>query len=230
MTEKDDDKLLNPDDIKDLVDKESAKGGLTKMAGILVALVVAMMMHNAWSIYLMLFDDTIPLVQCPKEFDLDRPVILKRFDSMTKVDTDNWVKGFVINYVNKLYPRTAEDAKPFFEYIRDHSTGLMSRKYAARVSEIDSIKKEITSGSFVKFWVTNSESIKIRKVSEGEWSVVVYGYLHKRSNGNLQKAQPRVELTVDSVGASRSNPEGLVVSEIRVVQISDPISGAEIEL
>lgn len=230
MAENNQDPIINPDDLKELTEKQSEKTNLTTMAGVLLGLILVMIFHNFYSIYNMLFDDSIPLVHCPREFSLDRPVILKSISEMDARTTDNWIKGFVIAYTMKLFPRSVEDSKEFFKYIASHSTGTIKTRYEARVSSIDKINREIENGNLTKFWITDSEKIIIRKVSTGVWNVVVFGFMHRKNNGEMVKMQPRVELTVESVGASRQNPEGLVVTDIRLVQITDPVSGEEVEL
>lgn len=230
MAENNRDPIINPEDLTELTEKQSEKSNLTTMSGVLFGLIVVMIFHNFYSIYNMLFDDSIPLVHCPREFSLDRPVILKRVAEMDARTTDNWVKGFVINYVMKLYPRNIEDSKSFFQYIADHSTGTMASRYKARVSDIEDVNREIENRNLTKFWITDSEKIIIRKVSSGVWNVVVFGFMHRRNDGEIMKMQPRIELTVETVGSRLSNPEGLVVSDVRLVQITDPVSGEEVEL
>src|SRR5690606_4546537 len=151
-------------------------------------------------IFQMVFDRSIPLVHCPRSFDLDRPVLLKPMTEMNALSTDNWIKGFIINFSMKLFPRNAIDSESFFRYIANHTTGSLQSRYKARVDEIDKINKEIQAGNFSKFWITDSEKIIIRKVSNGKWNAIVYGFLHRRNNGELEKTQPRIELTVESVG------------------------------
>lgn len=224
--------LFEKEALQELSENSVEKKRLLDMAGIVLGLSFLMIIHNFYSIFKMMSDDSIPLVHCPRSFDMDRPVLLKRIYE-TKLGADNMVRGFSINYVRSLFPRAVEDFEPFTNYVVDHSEGYIQKRYEARLKEKKVITGNIDTGIFSKFWIADSQKIQIRAVEgkEGSWKVIIFGYLHKRaSGGNFEKLQPRIELIVKAIPATITNPEGLIVSDILIKQIKDPISGSEIEI
>jgi hypothetical protein len=166
-----------------------------------------------------------------KNFELDKPVILKKLDTSEPVSVDNWISSFALNYTMRLFPRAKQDAKPFYQWIIDHSETDMRKKYEARMKEIAKIEELIDSGSFSRFWVEDSQKIEIRKnTSSGNWIVIINGYLHRKKNVEVEKTQPKVELTISLARPTIKNPEGLQVEKIRFIQITDPVAGNELEI
>jgi hypothetical protein len=226
-----DESLIDKSDLAELDKKDSARISLLNAMGILIGLVALMVFHNIYSIYHMATDDSIPQVMCPRSFDLDRPVILKTLDKADVVDIDNLLKSFALTFTTRLFPRTKEDAQPFFEYIANHTEGIFQKTYEARLAAIDKIRSSIEIGNYSKFYVADSQNLKIRKIDGKEsWKIIFTGYLSKRKIGRMQKTQPTIEMTVRYIGAKKHNPEGLIVEGIMFKHIVDPISGEQIEL
>lgn len=227
----DDNKVISKE-LEELKEKDKQEGKLAKVLGILVGLVLLSIAHNFYSMYQMWTDDSVVFVQCPRQFNLDRPVIMKKMDDASNLQLDNWIRSFAINFAMKLHPRTAEDAEPFFEYIKNHTEGYRQKTYEARLSDIEEIEKEITIGNKRKLYIKNSNDIQIRKLpgEVARWKVVIYGYLHSTSQAQKEKTQPRIELTVRATKPTIYNPEGLVVEDFEIIQIKDVISGEEVNL
>ena len=223
--------LIDKEALSGLNAKDEARIKMLNLMGVLIGLVALMIFHNLYSIYSMATDNSIPLVMCPKSFDLDRPIVLKTLEKSDKVDVDNMIKGFSLAFVMRLFPRTPEDAEPFYQYIADHTEGILKKKYEARLDSIKKIKSSIEIGNFTKLYIADSQDIKIRKLSnEDGWKVIMKGYLHKRKIGRMEKTQPKIELDIRYVGATRENPEGFIVDKYVIRHIVDPISGEEVEL
>ena len=223
--------IIDKEALSGLDAKDKARINLLNLIGVLIGLVALMFVHNIYSIYTMWTDESIPLVMCPKSFELDRPVVLKTLSEADKVDVDNMIKGFSLAFVTRLFPRTKEDAKPFFEYIANHTEGLLNKKYEARVDSIKKIENAIDIGNYIKLYIADSQDIKVRKISNSEsWRVIMKAYLHKRKIGEMEKTQPKIELVVRYVGATVSNPEGFIVDDIKIRHIVDPIAGEILEL
>lgn len=221
---------LNMEDVSGLTENLEAREKLYKLSAVLIGCLILMIIHIVYSTVKMYWDQTLPLVQCPTSFTLDKPTMLKKVKK--PVIVDNMIKSFAMTYVMSMYPRTKEDAKPFFEYVAKHSTGFRKKRYEARVSDIEDVIKNIEMGRFAKFWFSDSDKILIRK-NDGvglTWTVSVPGYLHKRSDGDFEKLQPRIELTVEAVEPTLDNAEGLVVTDVNGTQIKDPVSGNLIDL
>jgi hypothetical protein len=223
---------VTSDELKELREKDSQEIKLAKALGLLVALVLLSIVHNFYSIFQMWTDDSVVFVQCPRQFTLDRPVIMKKMSDSSNLQLDNWVRSFAINFTMKLHPRTAEDAEVFFEYIKNHTEGYNQKKYEARLNDIEDIKKQIKIGNRRKFYIKNSNEIQIRKIKGQvtKWKVVIFGYLHSKTLTGLEKTQPRVELIIRPVKPTIYNPEGLLVESFDIIAIKDAISGEEVSL
>lgn len=223
---------VTSDELKELQEKDNQEGKLAKALGLLVGLVILTIAHNFYSIYQMATDDSVVFVQCPRQFNLDRPVIMKKMEDASNLQLDNWIRSFAINFAMKLHPRTKEDAQPFFEYIKNHTQGYIQKKYEARLSDIEEIAKDISIGNKRKFYIKNSNNIQIRKIKgkNTQWKVVIQGYLHSKSLANLEKTQPRIEMVISPVKPTIYNPEGLLVENFEIIHIKDTISGEEVNL
>lgn len=231
-SEENSESIIDKTELTSLDSKDTARIRLLNLMGVLLGLILLMIAHNGYSIFKMITDENIPLVLCPKAFDLDRPVILKTLDKAQPKDMDNLIKGFSLNFTNRLFPRTPEDAEPFFNYVINHTESMFRKKYEARIKEIKKIKDSIAIGNYSKFYFANSQDLKIRKITgrDDAWIVIMKGYLSKRKIGRMEKTQPTVELTIRYVGAKKSNPEGFIVESAVFKHIVDPISGEQIEL
>lgn len=224
--------LVNQEDLVELLENDVEKQRLLTLSGVVLGLSVLMILHNFYSIIKMVTDDSIPLVNCPRTFELDKPVLLKSVYS-SKISIDNHIRGFSISFVRSLFPRSVEDLEPFYNYVINHSDGYFKKRYEARLEDKKKIKDNIEVGIYSKFWIANSQKIQIRPLDgkTGQWKVIILGYLHKRlSGGEFEKLQPRIELVVKAVKPTITNPEGLIVDEFVMKQINDPISGSEVEI
>lgn len=222
--------IIDEQDISGLSENIHSQERLKRLSGILIGCLLLMIVHITYSLVKMYWNDSIPLVQCPTSFYLDKPTLLKKVSK--PVIVDNMIKSFSMTYLMSMYPRTKEDAKPFFEYVASHSDGFRKKRYEARVNDIEEVQKNIEMGRFAKFWIENSDKVLIRKIDGRNlaWKVAINGYLHKRSDGDFEKLQPRIELTVSAVEPTLDNPEGLIVEDIEGSQIKDPVSGNIIDL
>lgn len=232
MSDKDKE-IIDSDELSELKVKDKEESNLAKVLGVLVGLVLVTIAHNFYSMYEMWTDDSVTFVQCPRQFDLDRPVIMKKMSEASALQQDNWIRSFSITFAMRLFPRATEDAKPFYEYIRNHTEGYIQKRYEARLSDIKKIESEIEIGSFRRFYIEDSNNIRIRKIDDKDsvrWKVIINGFLHTKKLAQIEKTQPRLELTIRAVKPTIYNPEGLIVENFELMQIKDPISGEEISL
>jgi hypothetical protein len=222
--------IIDEQDINGLSENIHSQEKLRRLSGILIGCLILMIVHIGYSIVKMYWDDSLPLVQCPTSFYLDKPTLLKKVSK--PIIVDNMIKSFSMTYLMSMYPRTKADAKPFFKYVASHSEGFRKKRYEARVNDTEEVEKNIEMGRFAKFWIEDSEKILIRKIDGRNlaWKVSINGYLHKRSDGDFEKLQPRIELTVSAVEPTLDNAEGLVVEDLEGSQIKDPVSGNIIDL
>jgi hypothetical protein len=232
MSQNDDNKnLIDRSELGELDEKEAQRISLVKLIGVILGVLLLLIVHNFYSMIQMWTDDSVAFVQCPKNFDLDKPVILKKLETSDPLSVDNWISSFAIGYTMRLFPRAKQDAKIFYQWIIDHSDTDMRKKYEARMKEISKIEELIDSGSFSRFWLEDSQKIEIRKnSSSGDWIVIINGYLHRKKNVEVEKTQPKVELTISLTTPTIRNPEGLKVEKIRFIQITDPVAGNELDI
>lgn len=225
--------IIDLGEIEDLKDRTQEKSKTIQLMGILLGLVLVTIVHNVYSIFIMYTDESIPLVLCPRNFQMDRPVLMKTMASVDDIAVDNWIRGFALTYVRARYPRTYEDVEPMFNYVATRSKGDIQRQFEARMDDIEKIASQIRGGIMVKFWIANSQSsVRIRKAAgtENQWVVSIDGYMHKRDGNKLEKTQPTIDLTIEKGKPILSNPEGLYVTDYTVRYITDPISGETMEL
>lgn len=223
--------LFDEKELAELKQKDDAEDQLAKGLGILIGCLLLFIGYNVKSMYDTWTDDSVIFVQCPRKFHLDRPVILNRMDDISNVDFDNWIRSFSINFIMKLFPRSEQDVEKFFQYIVNHTSGYRKMRYEARLAKIENIKKSVDLGNYSKFYFEDTNEIKIRKVdNKNQWKVVANGFLHKRSVIEREKSEPRIELTIETIKPTMTNPEGLVVVDFEIIYVTDPISGNEVSL
>ena len=209
------------------------KSGVMSWLIAFVALSIAIIIHSGWSVIKMLNDDSIPLVVCPRTFDLDRPVLMETITEKNEAYVqDRWIRGFIRTYVMSLFPRTPEDAEKFFSYIRDHSTGSVQYKYKSYVDDIKQIEDRIRAGNVVKFYPKTGDGVRIRPTQKSgvqtEWAVEVDGYLNKGFENNAERTLPKVRMIVKTTVPTQTNPEGLIVTDLKIDDtIADFMSSRE---
>jgi len=214
-----------------LVKFSAAKNKLLMLVSVFIAFSIFITGHALYSIYEMLTDDSIPMVICPRTDNLDAPVVMNVLkDTKELYIQDRWIRGFVRRYILNLFPRTQDDAEPFYTYVRDHSKGKVKVKYDAFLNDINRISESIKSGNKIMFYPKNSTEVRIdRTKHENEWIVEVDGYMIKQYNGE-ERTTPTVRFTVEAGEPTKENPEGLYVTDLKTKVIADYVSGREVEV
>lgn len=216
------------DKIKDLAENEVLTDKLIILFGIFIALSIAIIGHAGYSIVNMLTDKSIPVVVCPRNYELDAPVVMPTIkDSSIKV-TDMWIRGFIRRFVTYQMPRKGAEVQKFFDYIVNHTEegSSINLKYLGMRDDFKSIAEYVEHGNYKMFYpVSSNESVRIRKKSDNEWAVEIDGYLVKRENGNEQRHSPTLKYIVKAGPANINNPEGLYVSETTTEEVIDYVSG-----
>jgi len=143
-------------------------------------------------------------------------------------EKDRWVRGFVRRFILAQFPRTKEDVKKSFKYVKDHSTDSVRFKYEKLLSDAEKISENI-DGTHYQFYPKVSDSgydLRIRKGdSSDEWVVEIDGYLVKKMNNNEERYFPTLKYKIKAGKATLQNPEGLYVVEANIERIVDYVSG-----
>lgn len=207
------------DQLKDFTENERENSKAIREVILFSALGLALILHSGYSVFQMLFDDSIPLVVCPREYDLDKPVIMKTIDQNNETYIqDRWLRGFIRSYTMSLFPRTDADVEPFFTYIKDHSSPEIAYKYQGYLDSADGIKRLVETGQSIKFY-PKAGNVRIRPTQslgtkQTEWVVEVDGFFNKGSKNTSERTLPTIRFTIESTAATKTNPEGLVVTEL----------------
>lgn len=224
--------IVDLKEVEELAEKDSRERTLIISIGVCIGLVLVLIYHNARSMYDTWMDETIPFVQCPRDFQTDAPVVMKTIDQADILQVDNYIRSFVFRYIRSRYPRHVDDVEKFYRYIASRSKGYIKRDFEARLNDLKDVKQMIAADNYVKFYPESSQNVRIRKVAGqiGVWRVEVDGYMHKRKGRKRSKTQPTIQMTVVKGDHVRSNPEGLYVTDYEVKFIKDPVSQEEISL
>jgi len=173
-------------------------------------------------------DMTIPLVVCPKAFDVDSPVLMKTVSDSTPAQKDKWMRGFIRRFVNSQFPRTEGDANESLQYIVDHSTGSTRRQFSGYLQELTSYKNLVRTGYYYSFYPDNSLNLSIRATSSrGEWTIEIPGFLIRSASVKEERSVVTLRYTVEVGDHTSANPEGLYVTSSNMRELADPISGRE---
>lgn len=218
---------IEMEQVSDLIQVETHKNKFFVFVALWLAFSGFIFIHSLYSIYSFSVDKSIPLVVCPRSFDLDAPVLMNTIsETKSTLAQDRWIRGFARRYILNAYPRTPDDAERFYEFVMNRSRGDVYTKYQAYMGDIDEIKTRIRSGYNIKFYPKDSSDMKIRRGDgENRWVVEVDGYMVKNLGGKQERSTPRLRFVVESDLPTRYNPDGLYVIESNVEQVQDYVSG-----
>lgn len=223
-------KNIEIEETSDIVQRDIVSSHLNKVATVFIVVSIVFAAHSLYSIIKFLADDSIPLVNCPKSFVLDAPVLMKPLRDEAPLVQDRWIRGFIRRFITSQFPRTAQDVKPFFEYVINHSTGYINQKYKSLLIEEEEMKSFIGNGFNYRFYpkVTDGDSLKIRKTDKPNVLVVeIDGFLVKKMAKVTERFTPTLKYTIEIVKPTSKNPEGINVVDADIEIITDYISGTK---
>ena len=223
----DESNLPKEDALEKLAQKEVLNTQLKNLAGVFIGLSLIIIAHAVSTTYNMLTDNSVPVVVCPRTFELDAPVIMNTIDAAGIKSQDRWIRGFVRRFITKQFPRTKQDAKPFFEYIIAHSKGEIKYKYQNLMQDVEGISDFIDLGFFYRFYPKSEQELRIRPVQDrtDQWVIELDGFLIKRMGDVQERYNPTLRYTVEAGTPTLENPEGLYVVAGDIEQITDYVSG-----
>ena len=226
-------KNIDEKETYDLVERDRASTRVNAVAYLFVAISLAYALHSVYSIGQYLIDDSVPLVNCPKTYALDAPVIMQTIRSDSIQSQDRWIRGFMRRFITSQFPRTSEDVTPFFKYVIEHSAGMVQRKYKSLLVEENEIKAFIGYGFNYRFYpkFTDGSELKIRKTDNPKQVIVeIDGFLVKKMAKVTKRYSPTMKYKLEIGTPTLKNPEGITVLETDIEQITDYISGTKEKL
>ena len=217
---------------KKLAEKENLSEKVVFLSGLSIGLFLIIAFHALWTILRMLGDNSIPLVVCPRTYDLDAPVVMETIDRSSVQSQDRWMRGFMRRFITSQFPRTEQDVEPFFQYIVDHSEGGIQAKFESYVNDSKKIADMVRSGTFYRFYPKDSKDLRIRKMDgqENTWIVEIDGWLVRKMGAYQERFTPTLRYIVQAGKATLSNPEGLYVIDGNMEEFSDYVSGKKEQL
>lgn len=218
--------MIRKDDLKPLIEKEAATNWLMVTSGIFLAVATFLSMISLKDIFHILNDDSIPLVVCPKAYELDSPVIMRTIREASVEEKDKWVRGFMRRFMQSQFPQTSEDAEDNLNYVINHSSGAVKDKYQSYLYNLENFKALIDQKFYYSFYPTNTLDIRIRSTgSKGEWVVEMDGFMVRSAGDKEKRTTPTLRYTVQAQDHTLKNPEGLVVVDSNILEIADYVSG-----
>lgn len=227
MAENNDNLPEKDDALSQIAKREVLSGQLKTLAGLFIGLALVIIAHAIITTYKMLSDRSVPVVVCPRVYDLDAPVLMKTIDVKGLQNQDRWIRGFMRRFITMQFPRTKEDVKSFFEYVEKHSTGDINYKYQTLLKDVGDIADMVKNGFYYRFYPKSDNDMRIRTVqgTKNQWIVEIDGYLIKRMSVTQERYTPTLRYTVEAREPTIDNPEGLYVIDGDVEQITDYVSG-----
>ncbi len=217
----------------DLIENHAASRALSRISFVFVAFSIAFTLHSVYSIMRYLTDKSVPLVVCPRSYYLDAPILLQPVRTADAFVRDRWIRSFMRRFVTSSFPRVSKDIRPFWEYVASHSTGAVMRKYRKRLKEEREIAIAIDGGFHYRFYPkTDPTAFRIRPDAENkdEWTIEIDGYMVKKLGMLQERYTPTLKYKVAAVRPDIDNPEGLVVIESSIEQITDYVTGSKEKL
>jgi hypothetical protein len=219
--------MIDKKDTEKLIQKEVEYNFFMKLIILVISLSIVYIYHSVTSITYYLFDNSIPIVSCPKAFINDAPVVMKTLKDGGPMEKDRWIRGFVRRFVLAQFPRTKDDVKKSFLYVKEHSTDSVKYKFEKLFNDAEKIGEAIDNNHYQFYPKTGDSGYEIR-IRPGElkdeWYVELDGYIIKKMNNNEERYFPTLKYKIISGKATISNPEGLYVSEANIERIVDYVS------
>lgn len=220
--------MIKKDELKPLIEKEAATNSLLVTSGIFLAVAAFLSIISIKDIFSIINDNSIPLVVCPKAYELDSPVIMKTISEANLEKKDQWIKGFMRRFMQRQFPRSAEDAEESLNYIVNHSTGSVRNKYLSYLDNLDGFKSLVGQKYYYAFYPTNTLDIRIRSTGKtGEWIVEMDGFMIRYVGDKESRSTPTLRYTVQALEHTLENPEGLYVVDSNILDIADYVSGRQ---
>jgi hypothetical protein len=218
--------VIGKDDLGPLVEKEAATNSLSLVAGVFLAIAVFLSISSIIDIARVLNDNTIPLVTCPRAFELDAPVLMKTVALSDKDIKDKWIKGFMRRVMQSQFPRSVSDAERSLKYVVNHSEGRVHKRYLGFLNDLEPFKVLLQGHFFYAFYPTNSLSIRIRGTgTSGEWAVEVDGFMIRYVGNKEERTTPTLRYVIKAGDHTMENPEGLYVIDSNILEYADYVSG-----
>jgi hypothetical protein len=223
---------INVDETKDLIENHAASKALSRIAFLFVAFSIGFTVHSAYTIVKYLTDRSVPLVVCPRSYNLDAPILLQPVRTADAFVRDRWIRAFMRRFITSSFPRVSKDIRPFWEYVASHSTGTVMRKYRKMLNEEREIAVSVDAGYHYSFYPkSDTSAFRIRPSGPpNEWTVEVDGFMVKRLGIVQERYSPTLRYKVSAVTPDMDNPEGLVVTDGSIEQITDYVTGSKEKL
>lgn len=213
-------------ELRSLIEEDAHSNRLTVMASLFLAFALFVGGHSIYKIIQLSVDNSVPIVNCPKAYSLDAPVILKPVAESETKNKDRWVRGFVRRFVHNQFPRVKEDVAPFLSWVTAHTRGGIHSKYGELARNSSTVENMVDNGYFFRFYPKDSEDVRIRASDvPGKWVVEIEGYLIKRTGSTEERTSPTLRYEIEADKATLDNPEGLYVTSTNIEVITDYVSG-----
>lgn len=218
--------MFEKDELGPLIEKEAASNWLNILAGTFLAIAAFLSINCFLDIVHILNDESIPMVVCPKTFELDSPVLMKTISLASPEAKDKWIKGFIRRFINAEFPRSIEESKTSLKYVVDHSKGAIRSQFEGYLDKVEDFNNLMLQGFYFSFYPNNSLDVRIRASgSKGEWVVEVDGFLIRQVGNKEERSTPTLRYVVRVGDHTMDNPEGLYVVDGNVSDIADYVSG-----
>jgi hypothetical protein len=227
---------------EEMVERDRSSSALMRVSLILASVSIFFVIHNIISIGHYLADDSVPLVDCPRSFSLDAPVLMKSIVNEGAQVQDRRLRGFIRRFITAQLPRTEKDVTPFFDFIVNHSKNYVQDRYQSFLNGKGEIANFISSGYYLRFYpkftlaelgndprLTDNSALKIRKSdTPGAYVIEQEGYLVKKMNRIQERTIITLRYEVEVGKPTLHNPEGLYVVGANIDKVTDFISGSKL--
>lgn len=233
--------IIDIKETEDLIERDKSSSALMKTSLVFVGVALFFSIHSLISIVHYVTDDTVPLVNCPRSFDLDAPVLMKSITLENTQVQDRRIRGFVRRFITSQLPRTIYDIEPFFNFVVNHSENRVKDLYQSFLNGKEDIAGTIGAGFYIKFYpkytlaglasdprLTDDSGLRIRKSETPDLYVVEQdGYLVKKMGKIQERTNITLRYEIMVKTQTLHNPEGLTVINSNLEEITDFISGTK---
>lgn len=213
------------DEMAELYVKKDAQDSVVILCTIASGLFLLLTVHFVYGIFDKLHDRSIFLVECPKSYELDSPVLLPVLKDASPKSKDQWVRGFIRKFVTRQFPRNKHDTEEFLRFTMERSRGPVKKMFEERYSNLDKFNQLLDGGYVYSFYPKNSLDVRIRAASSGRWVVEVDGTLVHQLKEFEARTFPTLRYVVEAGPVTLENPDGLYVVEANTEVYADYVSG-----
>lgn len=204
--------------------EKRAEEGVQKRLMFAQFMLVCAVLLGLYVCYDLFNDDRVLAYSAPPASSLNAPIRPKKFNDMSAIDQKDFIIDSVRKYLRAKYPKNSGELRAFYEYVRNHSSGLERSDYVSRLSDLKDVATSIDKGKITNIYVKDVDMISIGFNKQTKlWSVEIPARKVKfiGLTGD-ERTEPLISMTIKLSRPTTKN-DGYIVTDYKETVV-DPVT------